>query len=54
MGPYLTKPSYVRMGDREEFTPKRNVLRVDYYLCAKIAIESESRMLILYSNNAAS
>ena len=38
------------MGDREEFTSKRNILIVDHHLCGCIAIESESRMLLLYSN----
>ena len=34
-----------------EFTPKWNVLREDHYLCVFIAVESESRMLLLNYNN---
>ena len=41
------------MGSREEFTPK-NVLRVDYHLSGCIAFESESQLMLLYSNNMAS
>ena len=40
------------MGVREEFTPKRKFLREDYHLCGCIAVESDSRISLLYSNNA--
>ena len=43
-------PITVRMGGREEFTSKR----VDHHFCGYIADESDSRVLLLYSNNVAS
>ena len=51
---YVTEPSSVRIGGKEEFTPKRKVLRVDYHIYGCIAVDSDSRILLLYSNKAAS
>ena len=51
---YVTELSSVRIGGREEFTPKRKVLRVDHHLCGCNAVESDSWISLLYSNNAAS
>ena len=53
-GSYAVEPSSIRMGGREKITSKINILRVDHHLCGCIADENESRMLLLYSNNAAS
>ena len=53
-GSYVTEPSSVRIGGREEFTPKIKVLRVDHPFCGCIAVESNSWILLLYSDNAAS
>ena len=39
---------------QSQFTPKRKVLRVDHHLRGCIAVESDSRISLLYSNNAAS
>ena len=50
-GSYVTEPSSVRIGGREEFTPKRKILRVDHHLCICIDVDSDSRILLLYSNN---
>ena len=42
------------MGGREEFTLKeKNNLRGANHLCECIAVESDSRIRLLYSNNAA-
>ena len=41
-------------GGREKFTPKRKVLKVDHHLSGYIAVKSDSRILLLYSNNATS
>ena len=45
-GLYITELSLVWMGGKEEFTPKRKVLRVDHHLCICIAVESKSHILL--------
>ena len=53
-GSYVTESSTVWIRGREEFTRKRNVLRIEHYSCGCIATECELQMLLQYSDNVAS
>ena len=44
---YVSESLFVWMGGRDEFTPKAKVLRVDHNICGCIAVESDSRIILL-------